>query len=89
MNEGSDGISFHSFFIVCMPDCNPVTVYGDAKGAATVTRTGEVILIGVSISVLLVALIISQTDWGRGAGNPGQLQHPVQVVLAGADGLVP
>ena len=64
-------------------------VYGDAEEATTMTRTGEVILIGVSIGILLICLIISQTDWRRGQGNPGQLQHPGQVVLAGADGLVP
>jgi len=63
-------------------------VYGDAEGATIVTRIGEVILIGVSISILLIALIISQTDWARAPGNHGQLQHHGQVVLAGADGLV-
>ena len=49
------------------------------------TRTGEGILIGVSIT-LLIALFISQTDWAKGPGNPSQLQHPSQVVLADAVG---
>ena len=62
---------------------------GDAEEAATMTRTGEGVLIGVSISILLIALILSQTDWAKGPDNPGQLQHPSQVVLADADGLNP
>ena len=62
---------------------------GDAEEAATMTRTGEGVLIGVSISILLIVLILSQTDWAKGPDIPGQLQHPGQVVLADADGLIP
>lgn len=51
------------------------------------TRTGEGILIGVPISILLIVLFISQTDWAKGTGNPSQLQHPGQVGLADADGM--
>ena len=51
------------------------------------TRTGEGMLIGVPISILLIVLIISQTDWAKGPGNPSQLQHPSQVELADADGI--
>jgi len=53
------------------------------------TRTGEGILIGVSICTLFIALIISQTDWAGGAGNPSQIQHPSQVEQADADRLIP
>ena len=53
------------------------------------TRTGEGILIGVSICTLFIALVISQTDWARGAGNPSQLQRPSQVERADADRLIP
>jgi len=49
------------------------------------TRTGEGVLIGVSITLFIV-LIISQTDWPTGPDNPSQLQHPGQVVLIDADG---
>ena len=62
-------------------------VDGDAEEATTMTRTGEGILIGVPITILLIFLIISQTDWAKGPGNPSQLQHPSQVGLADADGM--
>jgi len=45
------------------------------------TKTGERILLGVPITLLII-LFISQTDWAKGPGNPGQLQHPGQAVLA-------
>ena len=64
-------------------------VDGDAEEATTMTRTGEGILIGVPITILLIFLIISQTDWAKGPGNPSQLQHSSQVELADADGLIP
>lgn len=47
------------------------------------TKTGERILIGVPITLLII-LFISQTDWAKGPGNTGQLQHPRQVVLTDA-----
>ena len=47
------------------------------------TKTGERILIGVPITLLII-LFISQTDWAKGPGNHDQLQHPGQVVQADA-----
>lgn len=47
------------------------------------TKTRERILIGVPITLLII-LFISQTDWAKGPGNTGQLQHPGQVVLTDA-----
>lgn len=72
---------YRRYFIFC--------VDGDAEEATTMTRTGEGILIGVSICTLFIALVISQTDWARGAGNPSQLQRPSQVERADADRLIP
>ena len=51
------------------------------------TRTGELILIGISIS-MFITLIISQTIWTRGHDNPDPLQH-AQVVLGDTNGLIP
>ena len=48
------------------------------------TKTGERILIGVPITLLII-LFISQTDWAKGPGNPGQTQHPGPVVLTDAE----
>ena len=51
-------------------------------------RTGELILIGISIS-MFITLIISQTIWTRGQDEHGPLQQHDQVVLGYADGLIP
>ena len=53
------------------------------------TMTGEGILVSVSISALLIAFFVSQTDWVKGSGNPSQSHHPGQVDLAVTDGLIP
>jgi len=55
-------------------------VDGDAEEASTMTRTGELILIAVSVSVFF-ALIISQTNWTRGHDKPAPLQQHDQIVL--------
>ncbi|MEN8204861.1 MAG: hypothetical protein ABFS24_02500 [Pseudomonadota bacterium] len=52
------------------------------------TRTGELVLIGVSITVF-IALIISQTIWTREHDKPGQLQQHNQVVLGDTAQLPP
>jgi len=44
------------------------------------TKTGERILIGVPITLLII-LFISLNDWEKGSGNTAQSQHPDQVVL--------
>jgi len=62
-------------------------VDGNAEEASTMPRTGELILIGISVSMFII-LIISQTIWTRGHDNPAPLQH-AQVVLGYADGLIP
>ena len=60
------------------------SVNGDAEEAATMTKTGERILIGVPITLLII-LFISQIDWAKGPGIHGQLQDPGQVVLTDAE----
>ena len=50
------------------------------------TRTGELILIAISIS-MFITLIISQTIWTRGHDNPTPSQI-AQVVLGDTDGLI-
>ena len=50
------------------------------------TRTGELILIAISIS-MFITLIISQTIWTRGHDNPDPLQNS-QVMLGETDGLI-
>ena len=52
------------------------------------TRTGELILIGVSIS-MFITLIISHTIWTGGPDKTGLLQQHDQVVLGDSDGLLP
>ena len=48
------------------------------------TKTGERILIGVPITLLII-LFISQIDWAKGLGNPAQSQHSDRVVLTDAE----
>ena len=47
------------------------------------TKTGERILMGVPITLLII-LFISQTDWAKGPGNPAQSQHSDQFALTDA-----
>ena len=58
MDEGKAGISCPGFFIVTAP--SPLTLR-PILGDDYVTRTGELILIGVSIAVF-IALVLSQTS---------------------------
>jgi hypothetical protein len=51
------------------------------------TRTGELILIAISIS-MFITLIISQTIWTRGHDNPNSSQN-AQVVLGDTYRLIP
>ena len=44
------------------------------------TRTGERALIGVSIALLFIVVIVSQTVWAKESGNHTSLQNPGQVV---------
>jgi hypothetical protein len=44
------------------------------------TRTGERALIGVSIALLFIVVIISQTVWAKGPGKHASLQNLGQVV---------
>jgi nitrogen fixation-related uncharacterized protein len=48
------------------------------------TRTGERALIGVSITLLFIVVIISQTVWAKGSGKHASLQNPGQVLLVDA-----
>lgn len=52
------------------------------------TRTGELILIAISIS-MFITLMISQTIWTRGYDNPNPLQQHAQAVLGDTNGLIP
>ena len=49
------------------------------------TRTGEGILISISISTLLIALITSHTDGVKSADHPTQSQNSGQVELTYTD----
>lgn len=62
-------------------------VDGNAEEASTMPRTGELILIGISVSMFII-LMLSQTIWTMGHDNPAPL-HNAQVVLGDTYGLIP